>query len=393
MNKIYSKKYYINYGGSIHQEELPIAKIIYEFKAGKFALPMILKAHEQLINNKLRGASGLYNPSDDIKNKIFRTSEVTKEVIVIYNNDLEYFLPIFIDASLEKKILINIGLNNFTQEDLENITGFCQQINDIIDYFDSNINKDIIVFEEGIFKKIKESKLYLKFKNYNEEIHSVKESLTEFTKLMRSKIGSSILLDHIKERERILLDIPETTYLKIFNKYKEFNPDSKEKIEERTSRVIRKVKKQIEDGNRYGETLFKELDMFNNKKDALLRLIQQNSRIPEERILQMQAKANEYDIKIKDNENKIIVEDNWFLSFFDSGTLKHFFEIDNLIYNEMYLSESDVSDLGRYFENLIESNSELRDNLIKISYPEATESTKTYFGFTWGNSDVDMALI
>jgi hypothetical protein len=390
MNKLYSNKYYINYGGSIHQEELPVAKIIYEFKAGKFALPMILKATKQLINNKLRGQSGLYNPADDTKTKIFRTSDVTKEVIVIYNNDLEYFLPIFIDASLEKKILINIGLNNFTQDDLENITGFCQQINDIIDNFDSNINKDIIVFEEGIFKKIKESQLYLKFKTYIEEVNSVKESLTDFTKLMRSKIGSSILLDKIEERERILLDIPETTYLKIFNKYKEFNPDSKEKIEERTSRVIRKVKKQIKDGNRYGETLFKELDMFNNKKDALVRLIQQNSRIPKERILQMQAKASEYEDKIKEYQDKIMAEDNWFLSFFDSDTLKHFFEIDNLIYSEMYPLESALPDLGRDFEKMIENNQVLRDDLIRISYPE---SNKTYFGFTWGNSDVDMALI
>ena len=58
---MYIKKYYINYGGAIAEDgvnDLPIAKAIFEFKAGFHAMPLLIKADYQLYKNKKLASFG-----------------------------------------------------------------------------------------------------------------------------------------------------------------------------------------------------------------------------------------------------------------------------------------------------------------------------------------------
>ena len=396
------KKYYINYGGSIAEdvtvvsiETLPIAKAIYEFKAGKYALPMVKKAVNQLSYNKEKGKTGLYNLKDQLKTKKFKTDDTTKEIIVVYNNDHEYFLPIFLEANSEKKIIIDVALNNLHKDVLITMKSFVSEIDRIIDEFSSNENKEFIVYEKDEFKKIKESNLYIKFLDYKFKLDEVTniESLKTF---LQGRINHRLLI-LIQERERILTQvITSEDYNLIFDIYKMLKPDSKEIRGKRYNRVLREVKNAIE--TNYIINNDHKIMILNENIAKLKYQIETNDKIPPsiKEVMRNKITNLEEKIVIRTREINIEIEIQRLNLFFYSDIFRYYNEIDNEIHTLLYTDKDGGSKIGLEFEKLISDDPDMQLNIINhnLAIPvEGIESIKTYFSYTHGNSDIDMAFV
>lgn len=416
---MYIKKYYINYGGSSSDAgaaaldpatsaapaaapALPVARAIYEFKAGKYALPMVKKAVEQLSYNKEEGKKGLCNLKAASKTKIFKTADTTKEIIVIYDNDPEYFLPIFLEANSEKKIIIDLALDKLDIGILDEMKLFVSDIEGIIDDFSSNPDKDFIVYEEGEFKKIKESNLYTKFESYKTELDAVID-MRGLETFLKRRINNDRLLELIVERERILTEeIFSEDYELVFNKFKELFPDRKETKEKRTSKeirtgtVLREVKNAIENGDIFNND--QKIMILKKKIDTLKYHIETNDKIPLSRKEVMGNKIREIESDIEIRILKIIIKQITPLNeFFYSETFRNYKSIDDEIYELFYATDANAgSQLGILFETLISKKDKLQSKIINMTFEDldlSRESIKTYFSYTHGKSDVDMAFI
>jgi len=398
------KKYYINYGGSIAEdvtvvsiETLPIAKAIYEFKAGYHAMTLLPKANQQLAFNKQGAKIGAFDSKDSEKRKMFSTSDSTKTVIVIYKNDTN-FLPIFVDPKYESGMKIKMALGQMSEADMNLIQETLDSVRHVIESSEHDI---VVVNSDLSVNLLSENELHGQFYKYYEAFTERKTYSEKLRFLFDKMEDEKNLFKTIEKREEILMAISDDSYLKFFTEFKTANPSSKEKFEERSASVIRKalanersrcntnilkLKKsleQIQAAKNYRlDKATKESERIKIHSDYQKGFDSLNSQIDEEKKKPVPV------MHLKNEFNDILK-----ITVDYDGTQKNFKELDNIIYSLLYKDQNESSQIGTEFEMIVEELKYLQQQICSVTGIEITSESQFFFTHTHGTSDIDMAIV
>tara|TARA_B100001093_G_C26760563_1_gene985486 strand:- start:247 stop:1413 length:1167 start_codon:yes stop_codon:yes gene_type:complete len=374
-----------------------LAKAIFEFKAGFHALTLLPKADKQLIFNHAGATSGAYYIRDHNKKIHFKTTNITKKVIVIYRND-NSFLPIIIDPKFEASIKIKMALGQMSASEVVLVEECLDSIHNVIQN-----NNIIVVQKEGeVVSFLEECDLYHEFGKYYHQFKSLKDFETKIEFLFEKMNHERDIFDLIRLRENILDQMDIATYKIFFNEFKLKYPRSKERLGYRTASVIRKA-------------LLAESKRVTFNLDKLYRSIEIVTSIKDERKSKLSYPDSAKLAKIEEDyqkaiinlnkqievENKIIKEHPVKDAYMDLQNIKcnwkgkdlNFDEIDSMIYNILYKKQRDSSQIGLDFENLVAESPDLQKNICLKAGVCINEESKFYFSYTHGISDIDMAVV
>lgn len=372
-----------------------LAKGIFEFKAGYHALTLLPKAAHQLAFNKQGAENGAFNFKDAKKDIIFKTSNLTKQIIVIYNND-ESFLPIFIDPKYESCMKIKMALNQMTNEDMNLIEETLDNVHHVI----SNYNIVVVNKENLKVNLLNENKLYFRFYEYYNDFKNKNTFSDKLSFLFKKMKNDKELFNAIQKREILLNSISEDSYQKFYSVFKSSNPNSKEKLQQRTSSVIRKALAIERNQSKKKLIKFnKSLRLIKEIKDKKLKT---NSIKNHPKILSDYQKGYNNLSKQIDNEKKKQQPPQVLKNEFNNilkmkikynKSYLNFKELDKIIYSILFKDQKDKTKIGIEFELMVEKSRKLQEQICHVAGIKYNSNSKFFFTHTHGISDIDMALV
>ena len=413
------------------------AVAIFELKTNMSLLP---KGSEQNIYNIENGVNGVYLKKDKKKKKIYKTGPLTKQAILI--GDLYGELQsIFIIPENRIRGIIEIVLKtpdyesrlNEIEDLLTHSIDICDTHNIVVIELEKAADKTLI-WDPSKVNKIKDSKIYYSLINYRDEYVSRNNNERREWLIERIKNKDDPdIVDNIELRDKMLKSDKFSKYYQTFwKKFMKKYPHSDIEVNDRRPEVIRKSIEAENDIYNEIEINLSKLPgvinqiksgiepMLNSLKNVIQNIEKHNMDINEaldkekslckfkkkfksiddvkNELLERETKLN--DTLSKKEIEKVNLEEKK-LSFprelfnmlkqIDKELKEEFGDtfssLDETITDKLQGSGS----IGTKFERYVEQNPDLQQVICDtagIKY-----ENKSYFDGTWGDSDIDMAIM
>ena len=422
-------------------DRLPNVNAIFEFKTN---IVLLTKAVKQNRLNKENSKEGIYHNDDKRKQKKYKTSDDTLEIIVIgdsIDGNLNY---LFLDPELINKSIYTIVLGNQPDKVLKIVGNIEKLLNDTINICNSGIKIVVVEYDEHKIKRvidIKESKIYQSLIIYYQEI--ISKGLEDKIKFLKTKIVP-IYLEYIPKVDTIINDkelLSDELYTIFLEKYSRGYPSEKldnirkasiiqksiklqQKEIENIDIQIRKKKLEIGKVEELFNILISELEkiikylrtneknpnlesLFKTKKKEIkqLKKIEWNANIREliisitQLINQTQKqkdkvilkKIQDLDLTIELLEKQKSTQLQEIVSNFNDISKEKYKESFEDAYEKIKSKSTGMA--GIEFEDMVEQNKILREAIIKELGLELNSKNIYGFNYTWGNSDIDMIFL